>query len=93
MRFLEEVGEWRLDDVLYVDLLVLVGKLEQDLKLMVECFVEICKRCLKVNVDKSEMIVLDGEEGLECEISVDWARLEKVSYLKYLRFVLGESSA
>ena len=62
----------------------------------IELTVEVYKRrALKLNANKSksEMIVLDGEEGLECEISVDWARLEKVSYLKYLRFVLGESSA
>ena len=40
-------------------------------------FVEVCRRrCLTVNADKSKVIVLRGKEGLECEISVDRARLE-----------------
>ena len=42
MRFLEEVGgEWRLPDLLYVDDLVLCGKLEEDLQVMVGHFVEV----------------------------------------------------
>ena len=39
---------------------------------MVECFVDIYRRRgLKVNADKSKVIVLGGEEGLEREIHVD----------------------
>ena len=37
------------------------------------------------------MMVLGGEEGLECEIYVDGAQLEQVSEFKYLLCVLGES--
>ena len=37
------------------------------------------------------MMVLDGEEGLECEVSVDGVRLEHVSEFKYLVYVLDES--
>ena len=37
------------------------------------------RRVLKVNVDKSKAMVLNGEEGLECEVCVDWMRLEYVS--------------
>ena len=34
---------------------------------MVGRFVEVCKkRGLKVNAGKSKVIVMDGEEGLEC---------------------------
>ena len=29
-------------------------------------------------------MVLDGEEGLECQVHVDGARLEQVSEFKYL---------
>ena len=39
------------------------------------------------------MIVLNGEEGLECEIIVNEMRLEDVSKFKYLGCVLNESRA
>ena len=44
----------------------------------------------KVKADKSELIVLYGEERLECEISVDETRFEQVSELKYFGYVLDE---
>ena len=40
------------------------------------CLVEVCRRGLKVNAGKSKVLVLNGEEGLECEISLDGLRLE-----------------
>ena len=46
---------------------------------------------LKVNAGKSKVMVLGGEEGLECEVCVDGMRLEHVSEFKYLRCVLDES--
>ena len=36
-------------------------------------------------------MMLNGEEGLECEIRVDWMQLEHVSEFKYFRYVLDES--
>ena len=36
-------------------------------------------------------MVLNGEEGLECEVHVDGIRLEHVSEFKYLGCVLDES--
>ena len=33
---------------------------------------------------KAKMMVLGGEEGLECKIHVDGVQLEQVSELKYL---------
>ena len=43
-------------------------------------FVEACgRRDLKVNAGKSKVMVLDWEEGLECEFHVDGIRLERVS--------------
>ena len=47
-------------------------------------FVEVCRRGLKVNAGKSKVMVLNGEEGLECEVSVDEIQLEHVSEFKYL---------
>ena len=39
---------------------------EENLKMMVEHFVEVCRRRgLKVNAEKGK-VVLGGEEGLEC---------------------------
>ena len=42
--------------------LVLCDDLEEDLRLMVEWFVEVCRRRgLKINEDKSKVMVLNGE--------------------------------
>ena len=38
---------------------------------MVVRFVEVCRRGLKVNAGKSEMMMLGEEEGVECNICVD----------------------
>ena len=57
-------------------------------------FVEVCRRRrLKVNAGKSDVMVLNGEEGLKCEVHVDGIRLEHVSEFKYLGCVLDKSSA
>ena len=37
------------------------------------------------------MMVINGEEGLECEVHVDGVRLEHVSEFKYLGCVLDEA--
>ena len=37
------------------------------------------------------MMVLNGEEGIECEVHVDGVRLKHVSEFKYLGCVLDES--
>ena len=64
----------------------------EDLKAMMECFVELCrKRGLKVNAGKSRVMILNGEDGLECEVSVDGVRLDCVSEFKYLRCVFDKS--
>ena len=69
VRFLDEGREWRLPGLLYADDLVLGSKLEEDLKVVVGHFVEVCRRRdLKVDTNKSKVIVLSGEKELECEI-------------------------
>ena len=45
----------------------------------------------KVDAGKNKVMVLNGEEGLECQVHVDVIRLEHVSQFKYLRCVLDES--
>ena len=55
-------------------------------------FVEMCRRRgLKVNAGKSRVMVLSGEEGLECEVCVYWVRLDHAFQFKYLGCVLDES--
>ena len=92
MRFQEEGREWRLPLLLYADELVLCGESEEDLRAMVGRFVEECgSRGLKVNTGKSKVMVLGGEEQLECEVCVGGIHLEHVSEFKYLGIVLDES--
>ena len=44
-----------------------------------QCFVDVCRKSvLKVNTDKSKVIILGGEEGLECEVCVDGMSLNHV---------------
>ena len=84
---------WYLLSLLHADDLGLCRKPQEDLKVIVGRFVEVSRRRgLKVNTDKSEVMVL-LEEGLECDVHVDVARLEQVSELKYLGCVLDESCA
>ena len=49
MSFLEDGREWRLPVLLYADDLVLCGELEEDLRVMVGRFAEVCRRGLIVN--------------------------------------------
>ena len=49
------------------------------------------KRGLKVNADKSKVMRLCGEDGINCEIRVDGARLEQVPGFRYLGCAFEES--
>ena len=83
VSFLEDGRKRRLPSLLYADDLVQFGESE-DLRVMVGRFAEVCRmRGLKINAGKSKVIVLNGEEGLECEVHVDGICLEHVSEFKY----------
>ena len=85
VRFLEDGREWKLPGILYADDLVLWGESEKDLRAMVRQFAKVYRRRgLKFNADKSKVMLLNREEGLECEVHVDGIRLENVSEFKYL---------
>ena len=72
--------------------LVLFGESEEDLRAIVVRYVEVCRRKgLMVNVGKSKVMILNREEGLECEVHVDGIRLDHVSEFKYFGYVLDES--
>ena len=63
VRFLDDGREWRLPCLLYADDLVLCVESEEDLSAMLGQFAEVCKRGgLKVNVSKSKVMVMNGEE-------------------------------
>ena len=48
-------------------------------------FIDMCRRRgLKINAGKSEVMLLGGEEGSECEVCVNGIRLEHVSEFKCL---------
>ena len=92
VSFLEDGGEWRLPGFSYADDLVLCGESEEDLRTMGGRFVEVFRRRgLKVNAGKRKVMMLGGEEGLECEVCIDKIHLEHVSEFKYLVCVLDES--
>ena len=76
--------------LLYADDLILCGESEEDLRVMVGWFAEVCiRRGLKANAGKSKVMVLNGEEILECEIHVDGIRLAHVLEFKYLGCIFG----
>ena len=57
---------------LYADDLVLCDESEEDLRAIVGRFIEVCRRRdLKVNAGRSKVMLLSGEEGLECEVCVN----------------------
>ena len=59
VRFQEEGKEWRLSGLLYADDSVLCGESEEDLREIVENFIEVFRRRgLKVNADKSNVMSL-----------------------------------
>ena len=49
------------------------------------------RRGLKVNADKSKVMVLNGKEGLEYEVHIDGIHLEHVLEFKYLGYVFDKS--
>ena len=52
--------------------MVLWGKSEEELRVMVAHFAEVCRgRCLKFNTDKNKMMVQNIEDRLECEVLVN----------------------
>ena len=68
----KEGRKWRLPGLLYADDLVQCDELKKNLRAMVRWIVEVCRRRrLKVNAGKKKVMVMNGEEGLECEAHID----------------------
>ena len=61
MRFLEDGREWRLPSLFYADDLVLCCESEEDLKVMLGWFAEVCRRRgLRDSAGKRKVMVLNG---------------------------------
>ena len=76
----EEGREWRLSGLSYANGFSLCGESEEGIMAMVGRLVEVFRRrCLKVNADKSKVMLLVGEEGLGWEVRVHGIGLEHVS--------------
>ena len=48
-------------------------------------FVEVYRRKLKDNTGKNKVLIINGEEGLECEVHIEGICLEDVFWMKQLR--------
>ena len=71
VSFLEDGREWKLVCLLYADGLVLSGESEEDLRVMVGWFAEMCRGIeLKVSAGKSTVMVLNEEKGSKSEVHV-----------------------
>src|SRR5678816_1428656 len=87
---MENGDEWKVPYLLYADDLVLCGESEESLRRLVERFDRVCKsRGLKVNVDKSKVMVV-SEDSPQWEVMLDGEQLEQVSEFKYLEYMLDE---
>ena len=77
----EGEGGGYLCSCMQADDLIMCGKSQEDLRAMVGHFVEVCRRIiLEVSGDKKNMMALNGEEGLECEVRVDGMLLDHCIY-------------
>jgi hypothetical protein len=90
VRMMENGREWKVPCLLYADDLALCSESEEGLQRLVEGFGRVCKRRgLKVNVDKSKVMVMN-EERTRCQILLGDEQLEQVSEFKYLGYMLDE---
>ena len=70
---------------MYADDLVVYSESEEDLRVTVGLLLKVCRRRgLKVNADKSNVMVLNGEESLEYEIYVN--RIHLRHFLEFICF-------
>ena len=60
VSFMEDGREWRLSGLFYADDFILSDKSEEELRVMVRQFAEVCRsKGLKINADKSKEMVLN----------------------------------
>ena len=83
--------EWTLSDLMYADDVVFMAKSERELSVMIQNFDYVCKRRgLKVNVDKSKVMIVGENVDHACEVRMNGHVLERVNDFKYLGSVVND---
>ncbi len=76
---------WKVPVILFADDAVLLSEDECELQGLVSEFGTVCRRRnLKVNANKSIVMVFEREESTGCSVMVGGERLENVGKFKYL---------
>ena len=85
VRLVRGREEWWISDLLYADDVVFVAESERELRELIDKFNRVCKRRgLKVNADKSKVMIMGGTEDDKCEIKLNGQVLEHVKEFCYL---------
>ena len=80
-----------MSNLLYADDTVLFASSENELKLLVKHFEEVCRRRLiKANGSKSKIIVIERNGNTGCNISINGENMEVVNEFKYLGCMIGK---
>lgn len=92
MKLEHESREWEINQLLYEDDTVLIADSEKQLQKMVNVFGEVCwRRKLKVNADKSKVMVVSRDGGYGVDVLLNGERMEQVECFKYLGSNMHES--
>ena len=82
--------EWRISDLLYADDVAFVAESGSELNEMVNKFNRVCiRRGLKINADKSKVLIVGGREDEGHVVSLDGKVLENVKEFSYLGSTLN----
>ena len=76
---------------MYADDVVFMAETEEVLKVLINKFNNVCKRRgLKINVDKSEVMIVDGGNENRSEVDLNGKMLEVVKEFGYLRSIMND---
>ena len=85
---------WKLPVLLFADDTVLLSEDEWELQGLVREFGSVCKkRNLKVNANKSKVMVFERSEDTECRVSLEGEEMENVRVFKYLGSVMSKDGS
>ena len=51
------------------------------------CFIDVCRRGLKVKADKRSVVVSNGEEGLKCVVHGDGTQLQQIFGVFWMNYI------
>jgi hypothetical protein len=91
IKLMNEEIDCHLTQLLYADDTALLSETETGLRLLVEKFAQVCqKRLLKINEDKSKLMIFEYGETSECDIRVNGRFIEVVDKFCYLGCMLSK---